>query len=100
MPTTVSHRMRGIALLLAVGVAFALLLVTATGATATGDPIEAPAVATVEYEVEAGDTLWAIAETITAPGDDIRRVVFDIQQANDLPDSVILPGQVLILPTG
>ncbi|HSG78043.1 MAG TPA: LysM peptidoglycan-binding domain-containing protein [Acidimicrobiia bacterium] len=101
MSTTVSHPARSVILLATVAVAFALLLITAGGAfAANGDgPADPPAIV-VEHTVVSGDTLWGIAERHAESGADIRRLVYDIQQANDLATSVIVPGQVLIVPVG
>lgn len=59
---------------------------------------EGPAAPTVEHVVEPGDTLWAIAMEVSGPGDDLRRIVHDIRQANGLDSSTIYPGQVLLVP--
>lgn len=59
---------------------------------------ESPPVGTVEYVVAPGDTLWAIAQDLSAPGDDLRRIVHDIRQASELESSSIYPGQVLRVP--
>lgn len=48
--------------------------------------------------VHPGDTLWSIAAAVTGEGDDVRAVVADIRERNDLPDAVVVPGQVLVLP--
>lgn len=47
--------------------------------------------------VQAGDTLWAIAQDV-APGHDPRAVINAIRQANDLGTAPIVPGQALVLP--
>ena len=52
------------------------------------------------HQVVSGDTLWDIAATYAEPGDDVRKAVFHIQQANGLESSVIVPGQELRIPTG
>lgn len=59
---------------------------------------ESPPAGTVEYVVAPGDTLWEIARDLSAPGDDLRRVVHDIRQASGLDSSAIYPGQVLRIP--
>lgn len=101
MPMTVSHRARAHIILVSVVVAFVLLLATATRAFAAGSG-EAVVVPqhTTEHLVVPGDTLWEIASDNAGPGDDIRKAVFEIQQINGLPSSVIIPGQVLIVPLG
>jgi hypothetical protein len=48
--------------------------------------------------VHPGDTLWSIAATVAGEGDDVRAVVADIRELNELPDAVVVPGQVLVLP--
>jgi LysM repeat protein len=48
--------------------------------------------------VQAGDTLWGIAQEL-APGQDPRSVVGQIRELNDLGTDSIVPGQTLVLPT-
>ncbi|MBW3666655.1 MAG: LysM peptidoglycan-binding domain-containing protein [Actinobacteria bacterium] len=60
----------------------------------------APPPPTVEYVVESGDTLWAIASTHTDPGKDIRVTVAEIIELSGVDDSSIRPGQVLRVPRG
>ena len=87
---------RVVVLLTAIVVLTVLLLATAVGASGSG-PDDA-AGQHVDHRVAAGDTLWDIAAAHTAPGEDVRRVVFEIKQINGLDGSVILPGQVLQVP--
>ena len=49
------------------------------------------------YRVKPGDTLWSIAER-TFPGDP-REGVWELRERNDLGSAVIVPGQVLVLPS-
>ena len=44
-----------------------------------------------------GETLWSIASAHYHT-DDPRQAVFQIEQANQLNDANILPGQVILLP--
>ncbi|MCJ7780000.1 MAG: LysM peptidoglycan-binding domain-containing protein [Acidimicrobiia bacterium] len=74
--------------------AFVLLLATAVHAMTGGDPL-----ATVEYRVHAGDTLWSIAADTIAPGEDVRGMISTIQALNDLPTSAIRIGEVLEIPS-
>jgi nucleoid-associated protein YgaU len=87
---------RVVVLLTAIVVLVVLLLANAVGAreASTGET----AVDHGSYRVVAGDTLWDIAAAHTTPGEDVRRVVWEIQRLNDLDGSVILPGQVLQVP--
>lgn len=50
----------------------------------------------VRYTVQAGDTLWSIAEGHMAG--DVREAIWRIQEENDLPDATIVPGQELVIP--
>lgn len=59
-------------------------------------PEEKPADNPGEYTVKKGDTLWGIAERFLGAGE---RYV-QIMSANNLVDSMIHPGQVLIIPDG
>lgn len=60
--------------------------------TPTGDDSSRPGT----YTVQRGDTLWGIAERLLGAGE---RYV-QIMSANNLIDSMIHPGQVLIIPDG
>ena len=82
---------RVLVLLVSVAVASFLLLASAVQAT---DSVRA----TTEVRVLQGDTLWAIASEVGDPGDDVRRIIHDIKRMNDLPNSTIRPGQVLVVP--
>ena len=49
------------------------------------------------YRVRPGDTLWSIATT-HVPGDP-RKGVWELQERNGLEGTLIVPGQVLTLPS-
>ncbi len=48
--------------------------------------------------VEKGDTLWSIAKAHQNRGEDTRYVIYKIRKTNGLKDSVIYPGQELLIP--
>lgn len=54
---------------------------------------------TTQIEVQRGDTLWTIAEQArTTNRQDIRQIVFIIQQQNELQGGLIFPHQILQIP--
>ncbi len=55
---------------------------------------------TVEYRVDAGESLWSIAAVRTAPGEDVRVTVRSLMKLNGLTDSSLSVGQVLVVPAG
>ncbi len=80
-----------------------LILLTALAATflllgGTGSA-SAPTI-TMEHRVQSGDTLWDIAGGITGPGEDVREVIEVIRDLNELTNSNLMPGQVLLIPAG
>lgn len=84
----------------AVLVALALLLVLGwslrpTGAAA-GDA--EPAIPVDVVTVTTGQTLWQIASSIAAPGEDVRDVVDRLIVLNGLGDSGLIAGQQLLVP--
>ncbi|MEJ5915480.1 LysM peptidoglycan-binding domain-containing protein [Pseudokineococcus sp. 1T1Z-3] len=93
-----------------VAAAAVLLLVTATAlgasrgaqlaATVPASSVAVPAAGTSAgaVVVEAGDTLWAIAAGLAAPGEDVRDVVTQLQTLNGLTSSDLAVGQRLLLP--
>ena len=54
----------------------------------------------IEHIVESGDTLWNIAVAYATPGSDVRPVVHDIRTLSGIGGRIIVPGQVLLIPTG
>ena len=76
--------------ILLVAVAVLLLWALFAGESGAGGPERS-------YRVKAGDTLWSIAER-TYPGDP-REGVWELRSRNELASSLIVPGQVLVLPS-
>jgi hypothetical protein len=48
------------------------------------------------YRVQPHDTLWTIAASHY--GGDVRAAIWRIEQANDLADATIRPGETIVLP--
>lgn len=51
-----------------------------------------------EVLVYSGDTMWTIAAECSAPGEDVREVIYRIREANNLARYDLQPGQKLIVP--
>jgi len=73
----------------------ALVLLLASSVMAAGPEPE-----TADYRVRSGDSLWSIAEVVALEDQDLRGVIAQIRELNDLDTSLILPGQTLLVPTG
>lgn len=58
----------------------------------------APALPVHAVTVSAGETLWGLAASVTAPGEDVRDVLDRIVELNGLSDSTVRPGQQLLVP--
>lgn len=67
------------------------------GAVAGASQYDGP---TATVSVGAGQTLWEIAATSAAGGQDVREVVSQIQQLNSLPTGDLAAGQQLVVPAG
>jgi LysM repeat protein len=83
-------------LLAALVIGFLLLLATASAAT--GSSVSPPE--PTPYLVQAGDTLWSVAEAAYGPEADTRQAVYSIKRLNGLPGAGLAVGQVLLLPAG
>lgn len=57
-----------------------------------------PYTSTESYQIAKGDTLWSIAEDISDGKYDIRRVVRELQELNDLKSSDIYAYEYLTVP--
>ena len=62
---------------------------------ALGEPDHRPVTRTT-YVVQAGDTLWSIAERLS-PGEDPRPVVDALAEANGVRAGDLVPGQTLVV---
>lgn len=78
----------------------ALLLASGALLSAQTAQAEAPAsaVAVTTHTVTAGDTLWSVASTVAAPGEDLRDVVAEMRRLNGMSDSSLRVGQMLLVP--
>ncbi|MES2093443.1 MAG: LysM peptidoglycan-binding domain-containing protein [Actinomycetota bacterium] len=70
------------------------IAVNSGGAAAT---VDSSSVSFKQVTVQAGESLWQVAEQI-APTADPRDVVADIVQLNQLSSAVVQPGQSLAIP--
>lgn len=77
-------------------VAVCVLFLLIGGAAQAGEP-PAPG---VEYVVDEGDTLWAIASAVTRPDEDVRVTITFIKRLSGIESSTLHPGQTLLLPQG
>lgn len=50
-----------------------------------------------EYTICPGDTIWDIA-TDYSNGADIRKVVYEIREANGIDDGVVKVGDIILVP--
>jgi len=98
-PSSVRLTRRGRLMLLAVFVAVVFVALTVFGghSAATGEagaPVETRTVVVGE-----GDTLWAIASEVAAPGE-VREMIHHIQKLNALSSVSLQRGQELAVPVG
>lgn len=49
----------------------------------------------ITIQVESGDTLWEIANSLNDGKTDPRKIIYDICELNQLNDKDIYPGQIL-----
>jgi hypothetical protein len=97
MTISITRQQRVLVLLTSVALALVLLFVTAVSADAGGNS-EISEPTTTTHLVVGGETLWDIALTVAESGSDVRNVVEDIKRLNSLTTSMIVPGQLLLLP--
>ncbi|MBX9244694.1 LysM peptidoglycan-binding domain-containing protein [Actinotalea ferrariae] len=81
--------------------ALALAVAGGVGLSAQSAGADAPGTATPvqTHVVGAGETLWGIAATVAAPGEDLRDVVDELVELNGLGDAGLQAGQQILLPT-
>lgn len=89
-----TRRGRVVVAVLALGAALGWSL--ASGRAVAGQAGEAIPVSSVT--VAAGETLWDIARTYTAPGEDVREVVDRLVDLNGLAGGSLQAGQELLVP--
>ncbi len=94
-----SARMRGRILLFAATILTLVGLVVAFGQLAGATDTSRPQSPTAIMTVQSGDSLWTIAMNISQRSDP-RETIDRIRELNGLRDSVIVPGQQLIVPQG
>lgn len=51
-----------------------------------------------DYVVAKGDTIWKIADINTGNDRDVREVVYQIVEINNIKDQTIYPGQTIQVP--
>ena len=80
--------------------ALALLLVGGGGLlgsrAAADGPVSAPVVE--RHVVTSGETLWSIAAAVARPGQDVRDVVVELKQLNDMSDAGLAAGEEIVVP--
>lgn len=85
---------------LATAIALPLVLGTAAAMLNGGGAVATDTASTAEFsyvEVEAGDSLWSLAEAV-APQADPRDVISAIVRLNGLPSADVQPGERLAIP--
>lgn len=81
-------------------VALALALVAGLSAESAMADGPAEAVSVVARTVATGETLWGVAGSIAAPGQDVRDVVDELIDLNGLAGSSLQAGQQILVPAG
>lgn len=87
---------RGRRVLVALGFAVSIAIGGTVGTVVQGEQVLPEQVTTVT--VQPGESLWAIASTSAAPGQDVREVIDQIRALNGLEHSTVHAGQELSVP--
>ncbi len=85
-----------ITICIALGLTLSLMVTLPTPSQASGRDADGVA----RIIVVPGDTVWDLAVRHGGPGEDPRRVAYEIATLNDLQGYVIRPGQELLIPKG
>jgi nucleoid-associated protein YgaU len=85
------RRLQGLVRLLVLVVVVAAVVFVGVRVAGASSPVG-------HYQVQAGDTLWSIAQQSYGEGRDLRPVVFAIERANHLATADLQPGDDLLLP--
>lgn len=64
-------------------------------ASSPGEPVEVRV-----HTVAPGETLWGFAEEIAGPREDVRDVVADLRELNELGSAALQVGQTILVPVG
>src|SRR3954449_5476392 len=87
---------RAAAVLALLAVVLAVVVMFGGRSAATGE--RGAKVPTRTVVVHEGDTLWGIASQVAGPGDDVRDVVYRIEELNSLSGPELDEGQELAVP--
>lgn len=85
--------------LLTVAALVALVVVAVGVAKPKNDSVEAETGTYIEYYVKPGDTLWDIAKAYSNNNVDLRDLVREIEEKNQLKSAAIYIGDMLLVPT-
>ena len=89
-------RRKGMARVALIAIVLAALALVAPGAIAGDEP--GAAVAHDTYTVAQGETLWSIASSLTAPGEQVRETMNQLQDLNAMSGSSLRAGEQIAIP--
>ncbi len=75
-----------------------VIILTCCGFSSVKNHVKGEDVATVSVYVTPGDTLWQIAKENNPENKDIRRLVYEIKELNNLKTSNIIVGEEILIP--